>query len=145
MSCNKEKDNNKCICNVLNIIYELQNSNDSGCLDTCDRGFLGNVGSCCYNTRPVVLYSCSGGKFSGFYKNGTVATETVIFRVEKIDDCCAKLRCLKLVSSDPQVAPIFDNIYNLAVSIESTNNFIILDINCCCGIQCLNDIYLKLC
>lgn len=144
MCCDK-KDNN-CVCSVLNTINDIQrNSCSKDFLDTCDRGFLGQV--CCtnFNTRPVILYLCDGERFSAFYRNDTVASETVIFRVESIKNCCAKLRCLKLVSSDPQVAPIFENIYNPAVSIESTNNFVILDANCCCAIQCLSDMCLKLC
>lgn len=141
-------DNNEksCICNTLKIIDEVQNNVcDDCCLDTCDRGFLGNISGFHLNTRPLVFYLSSGEMFSAFYQSNTEAVQTVVFRLESIKKCCAKLRCLMIVSNDPLVEPIFENIYNPAISLEATNNFVILDTDCCCGIQCLNDLYIKLC
>ena len=59
--CNDNTNNcNSCIADILKVILILQESvcgNDS-CLQTCDRGFLGQNATSFYNTRPIVLYTC---------------------------------------------------------------------------------------
>ncbi|MFI3260362.1 MAG: CotY/CotZ family spore coat protein [bacterium] len=51
-----------CINEILNVILVLQdNATPDSCLDTCDRPMLGGGPSCLIcNTRPVMLYTCSG-------------------------------------------------------------------------------------
>ena len=62
--CNNENNScENCIADILKVILILQQSvcqNDC-CLETCDRGFLGQNSSFCYNTRPIVLYTCGNG------------------------------------------------------------------------------------
>ena len=132
-------DNKGCVCQILK--KEVENKKT---LDTCDRLFLGNVPENICNTRPFTLLCCNG-RFKAFFQNGLELLNTEVFRVEKVDKCCAQLRCLQLVSSDPLIDPIFDNIYNPAISIQATNNFVAVNLNCICGIQCLTDIHLNLC
>lgn len=136
--CNKN-DDCKCISEILTVICILQqnaNCADS-CLDTCDRGFLGNTTTCLVcNTRPVMLYTCCG--------NGTpwsmpttkedsctaVVNNSCVFRVEKIDGCCATFRVL---------APNPDTAEALTIPYVATNSFFTMNLNCVCSLRCLND------
>ena len=134
-----------CVCDILKFIRNLQQDTTHEKHDVgCTRAGLGNSADNneAYNTRPFVLFLENGSMFEAFYKNDCAATNSYIFRVEKIHNCCARLRVLKLESSDGEVAPIFENIYNPAISIESTDNFVTVNANCFCGLECLRDIKL---
>ena len=65
--CNNENKNcENCIADILKVIYILQQSvcpNDT-CLESCDRGFLGQSSATICNTRPVMLYTCGS---NGYY------------------------------------------------------------------------------
>lgn len=141
--CNNEN-GCSCIAEILSVINTLQqNANCCGdtCLETCDRGFLGcGTTTLGCNTRPVILYTCSG--------NGTPwsmpttrenidCTETAtscsnVFRVEKVDGCCATFRVLApnpdTTSTNPYV---------------STNSFFTMNLSCCCCLRCLPDTYIE--
>lgn len=125
------KGNCNCISDILTVICLLQKNTDCSdiCLDSCDRPTLGQISNnCLYNTRPVMLYTCNS--------NGTVAwsmpttrtatpTETSsVFRIEKIDGCCATFRVL--IAND-------DGTYT------STDSFFTMNLECICCIRCLND------
>lgn len=62
--CNKDDNKSCCISEILSVINVLQQNAEccgDACLDTCDRGFLGNgTTSLGYNTRPVILYTAAG-------------------------------------------------------------------------------------
>ena len=49
-----------CISEILSVINVLQQNADcnDACLETCDRGFLGQNATSFYNTRPIVFYTC---------------------------------------------------------------------------------------
>jgi hypothetical protein len=126
-----------CIAEILKVILILQQSvsqNDS-CLETCDRGFLGQ--QCCpicYNTRPIVLYTCgsNGTPLSLPISKEATETETSsICRVEKLDGCCATCRVLSYNSETS--------------SYSATNSFFTINLNCVCCIRCLEDTFVDLC
>ncbi len=141
---NNDQDSCKCIAEILTVINVLQqNANCCGdtCLETCDRGFLGcGTTTLGCNTRPVVLYTCCG--------NGTPwsmpttrenvvcgepgATCSNVFRVEKIDGCCATFRVL---ADNPDTTSIYPYV--------STNSFFTMNLNCCCVLRCLPDTYVE--
>ena len=138
--CNNSSDS-KCIAEILTVINILQNNAEcaDNCLDTCDRGFLGNtISTFAYNTRPVMLYT-------GF-SNGTTAwsmpttrdaegTEVSnVFRVEKVDGNCATFRVLA-INPDPETAPTRPYVI--------TNSFFTMNLDCICAIRCLNDTTLE--
>ena len=127
------------IAEILAIINVLQQNacNSGTCLETCDRGFLGcGTSSLNCNTRPVVLYTCSG--------NGTPwtmpitrenvdcsdegATCSNVFRVEKVDGCCATFRVL-VVNEDS--------------TYTTTNSFFTISLDCLCIIRCLDDTFVE--
>ncbi len=130
--CNNTCDN--CIADILKVILILQQSASQldSCLETCDRGFLGQ--QCCptcYNTRPIVLYTCgsNGVPLSlPISKSPNEETTSSICRLEKLDDCCATCRVLTVNS---------DNTYN------ATNSFFTINLDCLCIIRCLDDTFIE--
>ena len=142
--CNNENNQCQCISEILTVISILQknaNCTDTCCLDTCDRGFLGcgtNTLGC--NTRPIMLYTCCGNgtpwSMPTTKTDGTCGDEGVVcssvFRVEKIDGCCATFRVLA-DNPDAETAATIPYI--------STNSFFTMNLNCVCSLRCLNDTY----
>ena len=140
MNNNSERNNSccdSCIAEILKVILILQQSAShcDNCLETCDRGFLGQQFSgVCYNTRPIVLYLCGANStpFSAPVSKDPTETETsFIFRVEKLDECCATCRVL---------------VYNAdTTSYTATNSFVTINLDCVCCIRCLDDTFVELC
>ena len=137
MCNNNNADNNcnSCIADILKVILLLQESvcgNDS-CLQTCDRGFLGQNCTTFCNTRPIVLYTCgsNGTPLSLPISRDPLETTTSnVFRLEKLDNCCATCRVL---APNPDTTSLFPFV--------STNSFFTVDLNCVCIIRCLDDTY----
>lgn len=132
--CNNGSDECKCIAEILSIINILQQNAECGecCLDTCDKGFLGcNATSMSCNTRPVMLYTCCGNGTAWsmpISKDSTETTTSNVFRIEKIDGCCATFRVL---------VPNTDT--NESYPFEATNSFFTMNLNCVCSLRCLQD------
>lgn len=141
--CNNNQEGCSCIAEILSVINVLQqNANCCGdtCLETCDRGFLGcGTTTLGCNTRPVILYTCSG--------NGTpwsmpTTRENIdcnesdtcsnVFRVEKVDGCCATFRVL---APNPDTTSLYPYV--------ATNSFFTMNLNCCCVLRCLPDTYIE--
>lgn len=132
--CNPEKRQcDNCIAEILKVILILQQSANQTdtCLETCDRGFLGQ--QCCgifYNTRPIVLYTnCANGMPLGMpiSKSPNEDVTSNIFRIEKLDECCATCRVLTVDSNNTYTA---------------TNSFFTINLNCICCIRCLDDVFI---
>lgn len=139
--CNNKNRDCNCIAEILTVICILQQSatcSDECCLDSCDRGFLGSSVACpSCNTRPIMLYTCTGnGEPWSMPTSRTVSgcegpTETsCVFRVEKIDGCCATFRVL---------APNPDTTEAAILPYVATNSLFTMDLNCCCAVRCLPD------
>ena len=126
-----------CIGNILKVILILQENAECGdaCLDTCDRGFLGQqISLTLYNTRPIVLYTCSSSNTPlsmPISKSPTETTTSSVFRLEKLDNCCATCRVL--------VASVTDD----TITYTSTNSFFTVNLDCLCAIRCLDDAYVE--
>ena len=120
-----------CIADILKVILILQQGANQmdPCLETCDRGFLGQqCCPACYNTRPITLYTCCGGNNTSLSmpisKSPTETVTSNVFRIEKMDDCCATFRVL-IVNDDG--------------TYTSTNSFFTINLDCLCIIRCLDD------
>ena len=146
MCDNNRETDCRCINEILTVINVLQqNANcPDSCLDTCDRGFLGNNSSPLnVNTRPVMLYTCSGNGTPWsmpIEKEDGNCTEHCIpcsnaFRIEKIDGCCATFRVLA-------PAPICETLEN--ATYVATNSFFTMNLECVCCLRCLPDTYVCL-
>lgn len=126
-----------CIADILKVILLLQQSvcpNDS-CLETCDKGFLGQSCTFFCNTRPIVLYTCGGGNTPVTMPISKSPTETVtssVFRLEKLDGCCATCRVLA-PNTDPTTTFPF----------MATNSFFTINLNCVCSLRCLDDTFVE--
>mgnify|MGYP003308258912 CR=1 FL=1 len=125
--------NNRCIANLLKFINLLQKNSTVDNQDTtCTRPFLGPIcRTVCYNTRPISLYTCSSNGVPlsmPISKSPNEQTTSNIFRLEKLDDCCATFRVLTVNS---------DNTYN------STNSFFTINLDCLCIIRCLDDVFVE--
>lgn len=144
--CNNNNDveSCRCIAEILTVINVLQqNANCCGdtCLETCDRGFLGcGTTTLGCNTRPVILYTCQGGvipfSMPTTRENVVCGDEGVVcsnvFRVEKIDGCCATFRVL---AENPDTTSIFPYV--------ATNSFFTMNLNCVCALRCLPDTFVE--
>ena len=139
---------NNSIADILKVIIILQqNACPESCLDSCDRPMLGGGPNCLIcNTRPVMLYTCSGNGCpwsmpvskdlttvcSNPQVNNCSYECSNVFRVEKLDGNTATFRVLiqnpeeSCCNSQPYLA---------------TNSFFTMDLSCCCVIRCLNDTY----
>ncbi len=138
--CNNNNDNTceSCIADILKVILLLQQSvcpNDT-CLQTCDRGFLGQGSASFFNTRPIILYMCgtNGTPLAMPTTRDAEATDTsTVFRVEKLDGCCATCRVLAPNTDTTSTYPYI-----------ATNSFFTIDLNCVCAIRCLDDTFVDL-
>ena len=144
--CNNENSKEcRCISEILTVINILQDNVECGesCLDTCDRGFLGvSVASVALNTRPIMLYTSAG---NGVPWSMPITRDDVtcgddgvicsnVFRVEKVDGCCATFRVLA-DNTDPTTS--------VTIPYVSTNSFFTMNLNCVCALRCLNDTFVE--
>ncbi len=141
---NTDQESCRCIAEILTVINVLQqNANCCGdtCLETCDRGFLGcGTTTLGCNTRPVVLYTCCGNgtpwSMPTTRENVVCGEEGAVcsnvFRVEKIDGCCATFRVL---AANPDTTSIYPYV--------ATNSFFTMNLNCVCVLRCLPDTYIE--
>ena len=143
--CNNNTNECRCISEILTVINILQDNAQCAdtCLDTCDRGFLGcSVSTVGCNTRPIMLYIGAGNGTP--WQMPTTKTNAVcgndgatcsnVFRVEKVDGCCATFRVLgeNPYSEEPETLPYV-----------ATNTFFTMNLNCVCCCRCLQDTYVE--
>ena len=132
--CDNSNSSSKCNCiaEILKVINILQSEVCPGdsCLETCTRAYFGPNSSVDLNTRPVTLYTCNGTAINMPVSNNPgEETTSNIFRVEKVDGCCATLRVL-LYNSDTS-------------TYTATNSFFTVNTDCCSCIKCLADTYVE--
>ena len=136
--CNNNEVNNceNCIAEILKVILLLQQSvcqNDT-CLQTCDKGYLGQNCATFCNTRPIVLYTCSSASTPlamPISKDPSITTTSNVFRLEKLDGNCATCKVL---------APN-DNASTTGFPYTAINSFFTINLNCVCIIRCLDDTF----
>jgi len=137
--CNENRETNNCICEILKVIYILQQNtscNNTCCLETCDSPILNcsPISICQCNTRPVTLYTCSGTLWTfPISRTGTTGETSSVFRIEKLDDCCATFRVLA-PNTDPATVD--------AQPFIATDSFFTIDLGCVCAIKCLRDTFI---
>ena len=135
--CNNENKNcENCIADILKVIYILQQSvcPNGTCLESCDRGFLGQSSATICNTRPVMLYTCGSNGTPWAMpttktENGTTST---VFRIEKLDGCCATFRVLE---QNPEQGSMYPYV--------ATNSFFTMNLGCVCSLRCLDDTFVE--
>ena len=134
--CNSCDNNGNCIQEILQVINVLQNNAcPDNCLLSCDRPALGGGSNCVIcNTRPIMLYGCGSNGVPWSMPTSRTDTESTssVFRVEKIDGCCATFRVLE---SNPDTNSLYPFV--------ATDSIFTMNINCLCSIRCLNDTYVE--
>lgn len=139
--CDNKKDSCNCISEILKVILLLQqnSTDDEACLETCDKGFLGNNVVCPkYNTRPIMLFTACGNgtPWSMPTTRGVDSVEdltsktSTVFRIEKLDGCCATFRVLEACPRGAEKG---------STTFRATNSFFTIDLTCVCAIKCLDD------
>ena len=128
--------NSCCLNNILEVINVLQCQAEKidDIPNTCDRPFLGNStnqNTFVFNTRPITLYTSNNTLIEAPYTLGDQTGTSSVFRVEKTDNQTATLRVL---APNPDTTSIFPYV--------KTNSFIIINCNCICAIQCLQDTFI---
>ncbi|WP_163538413.1 CotY/CotZ family spore coat protein [Gracilibacillus sp. YIM 98692] len=140
------RDNN-CVCDVVEAIADAQDDVlDQHCDISCARSIQNLVSPVAGNgldTVPFILFDKKGKPFKGVgvevQQNGSPTFECVesfIFRVNKVDDCCA---VLELLIFDDETDPCHDPCQQLGKveDLERTGICITVDLNCFCAITCL--------
>ena len=84
--------------------------------------------TCCGNGTPWSMPTTKTDKDC----NEVDVTCSNVFRVEKIDGCCATFRVL---ADNPDQATVGTMPY------ISTNSFFTMNLNCVCCLRCLNDTF----
>lgn len=143
--CNNNTDC-KCISDILKVINILQKkaSRHDECEDICDRRTLGPTCFEEFNTRPVQLFLCCNNGNEPLIMPTTKGpiTQTTcfsdVFRVEKVDDCCATFRVLKQKQKVDGGADLNISCWE---HFEPTCSFFTLDLKCVCIIRCLEDTF----
>lgn len=134
--CNNCDNNGNCIQEILQVINVLQNNAcPDNCLLSCDRPALGGGTNCVIcNTRPIMLYGCGSNGVPWSMPTSRVDTDNLssVFRVEKIDGCCATFRVLE---NNPDTNSLYPYV--------ATDSIFTMNINCLCSIRCLNDTYVE--
>jgi len=122
----------RCIYEILKKILLIQNKKEKEEIG-CKKKKLENKCRKNYNTRPIIIYLCQGNILKSMFYDCENNGISSIYRIEKLDDCCATFRILKGdCSKDCECSN----------SLKSTKNFITVDLSCICALQCLNDIEL---
>lgn len=123
-----------CIAELLKKILLLQKQDfDNCCHADCDKPFLGPISNTvCYNTRPITLYNCCTGESWSFpYTINDTTSESTVFRIESLDECCATCRILYYNTEE--------------ATYVGTNEFFTIDLNCVGAIKCHADTFIEIC
>ena len=174
MGCGKVEhldDSNRrgnCICDVVRAIHDIQKhaTDDCGdCPTNCFAEPLGGLG--CHsknnaNTRVFMLLTKNGDPFKAFFRNKhhhhTPLNEdcvSVFFRVEDIfDNCCATLRVLRPLDADGKPVSLVSDADPSKIDLnricdvkkfKESNSCVTVDLDCFCGIECIEDVFLDIC
>jgi hypothetical protein len=160
MSCRKPgHDDDNCVCAVLRRIADAQDMVDpdpvGDCEVSCERSIEAVLAGATFppvpgpNTIPVILY-CDCSPFLGFgvKKVSGIFTcfQTFVFRVSSVDEyCCASLELLETVppSGTSLSEPLEHPCEQFPASgFTRTGICITVDLNCFCGVTCLEPVIL---
>lgn len=165
MSCKKHgHESENCVCAILSNIADVQDQVDpippeeSDCIVSCENSIQELLAPITPptppgpNTIPVILY-CGCDPFKGFgvKKNaGGIfeCVQTFVFRVSSVDEeCCAVLELLETVPPTPP-GTILPDVPETpceqfpAKRFRRTGICITMDLNCFCGVTCLEAVTL---
>jgi hypothetical protein len=142
--CRNSNPDCRCIADILKVILILQRkvTHFEPISDPCDKKELccGCKCKCKCNTRPVQLILVGGNGNDPLVMpttRGPITEATCfsdVFRVEKVDDCCATFRVL---------VPEKRTFEKECDTFVATDSFFTLDLRCVCIIRCLEDTFVE--
>ena len=150
-STNNNSNSNRsanCVTDIVRFINRLQQnvvSTEMG-FSQCNTPVLGEASKA--NTRPFILYLPNGEAFRLVTLTGSSNEPIPVFRVEDVNGNCATLRALALrrrccVNNQPGFNDFND--FNVTeTELIATRTCVTVNLNDFTGIQCLNDVFLKL-
>ena len=128
------KNDCNCISEILQVICLLQKNADcfDDTIESCSKPTLGTLATTFFNTRPIMLYTCNSNGETPWSapttREVTPAATSTVFRVERINDCCATFRVL---------------IANEDGTYTATQSFFTMNLECVCSIRCLGDTFVE--
>ena len=154
---------NKCVCEVVRAILEIQNqavdNECSTCTTNCFLEPLGGIVSPARpsaDTRVFTLSTKTGVPFIATFSSEDFHNVciSVFFRVEDVfDDCCATLRVLVPLDDKGHAVELVQG-DNTAISLNAlcdvvdfapSDSCITVDLDCFCAVQCIADVDLDIC
>ncbi|AZB42395.1 spore coat protein [Bacillus sp. FJAT-42376] len=130
-----------CVCDAVENINDLQNAVEEQCSTSCFSNLLSPANTL-GDTIPFILYTKKGTPFKAYGNVGGLTAgdcfNTIFFRVENINGCCATLRLLIAFGEDTEVLDFHENSPCDVFRLEKTDFCIEVDLNCFCSIQCLS-------
>lgn len=145
MGCKDKKDrDNNCVCEAVEqILAEQEAVEEITCPTSCFSNLLGPVTGPQRDTIPFILYGKKGELFKAFgnvggFTDDMTCFQTIFFRVEAVEDCCATLSLLRPVDVDDNTLSVCNPCDEDFFGLEKTDFCIEVDLDCFCAIQCLS-------
>ncbi|WP_078435170.1 CotY/CotZ family spore coat protein [Metabacillus halosaccharovorans] len=145
MGCKDKKDrDNNCVCEAVEqILAEQEAVEEISCPTSCYSNLLGPVSGPQRDTIPFILYGKKGELFKAFgnvggFNGDMTCFQTIFFRVEAVEDCCATLSLLRPVDVDGNTLSVCNPCDEDFFGLEKTDFCIEVDLDCFCAIQCLS-------
>ncbi|WP_026561085.1 CotY/CotZ family spore coat protein [Bacillus sp. J37] len=145
MGCKDKKDrDNNCVCEAVEqILAEQEAVEEISCPTSCYSNLLGPVSGPQRDTIPFILYGKKGELFKAFgnvggFTGDMACFQTIFFRVEAVEDCCATLSLLRPVDVDGNTLSVCNPCDEDFFGLEKTDFCIEVDLDCFCAIQCLS-------
>ncbi|WP_226530494.1 CotY/CotZ family spore coat protein [Metabacillus niabensis] len=145
MGCKDKKDrDNNCVCEAVEqILAEQEAVEEIKCPTSCFSNLLGPVSGPQRDTIPFILYGKKGELFKAFgnvggFNGDMTCFQTIFFRVEAVEDCCATLSLLRPVDVDGNTLSVCNPCDEDFFGLEKTDFCIEVDLDCFCAIQCLS-------
>ncbi|MGD6818945.1 CotY/CotZ family spore coat protein [Metabacillus sp. 84] len=130
-----------CVCDAVENISDLQNAVEEQCSTSCYSNLLSPVNTL-GDTIPFILYTKMGTPFTAFGNVGGLTAgdcfNTIFFRVEHVEKCCATLRLLIAFDAKAHVLDFHKDSPCDVFRLEKTDSCIEVDLNCFCSIWCQN-------
>jgi len=145
MGCKDKRDrDNNCVCEAVEqILAEQEAVEEITCPTSCFSNLLGPVTGPQRDTIPFILYGKKGELFKAFgnvggFTGDMTCFQTIFFRVEAVEDCCATLSLLRPVDVDGNTLSVCNPCDEDFFGLEKTDFCIEVDLDCFCAIQCLS-------
>ncbi|MCD7034997.1 spore coat protein [Metabacillus sp. GX 13764] len=132
-----------CVCRAVENIKAEQDAVEEQCPTSCFSNLLSPTMAPGRDTIPFLLFDKKGNLFSAFgnvggFSDDNHCFQTIFFRVENLNGCCATLSLLRPVNVKGETISVCDPCDPEFFGLEKTDFCIEVDLLCFCAIQCLS-------